>query len=546
MLGAVQQCWPWPRRRSGETVWVRRHQWRSYQRLDLKECRKGDWPKDRAKGRDDAVIEAITPSNASTQAEALSALTNLGYAHGDAASAVAQAAGDDSAVAILKGAIEAVCRLAGHEMAETDPELGSNFMVFFVRDWQELSDTPNLDKMIPELALVATALGLVAAIPAVIFYNKLSTDADRIMSGYEAFADEQLRPHCRRSGFFVSRETDLDVEVSNVSIISGEEFAAMQAQSPGETELPPAPEAPADVDQPAPAVEPEVPSDPPPTPEPVEPSVSEPDPVIPEPAEPIETPITPEQPDAPDVDGDPGATLIVPDARPVPRPADRIADEVVEQPDPDVTIDEVEQSASAPSPDPTPAPEDQEETAREESTTEIVTEADEPSTSAPTRSTRPGRKPKPPAAPAPQVAEATEPSLADSIANAVAEANTETAVAETPSSGGGTSSPITRQEKGALILGIQKCWNVGALGTDALQVSVVVGFEMEKDAKPILGSINLISSKGGSGAAVEKAYQAARRAIIRCGASGFNLPLDKYNRWREVEVSFNATNKELR
>ncbi|MFC3569873.1 protein TolQ [Paracoccus sp. TOH] len=39
-------------------------------------------------------------------------------------------------------------------------------------------------------ALVATALGLLAAIPAVIFYNKLSADADRITGGYESFADE--------------------------------------------------------------------------------------------------------------------------------------------------------------------------------------------------------------------------------------------------------------------------------------------------------------------------------------------------------------------
>ena len=39
-------------------------------------------------------------------------------------------------------------------------------------------------------ALVATALGLLAAIPAVIFYNKLSADSDRIISGYDAFADE--------------------------------------------------------------------------------------------------------------------------------------------------------------------------------------------------------------------------------------------------------------------------------------------------------------------------------------------------------------------
>ena len=39
-------------------------------------------------------------------------------------------------------------------------------------------------------ALLATALGLLAAIPAVIFYNKLSADSDRIVAGYEAFADE--------------------------------------------------------------------------------------------------------------------------------------------------------------------------------------------------------------------------------------------------------------------------------------------------------------------------------------------------------------------
>ncbi|NBD28851.1 MAG: protein TolQ [Alphaproteobacteria bacterium] len=39
-------------------------------------------------------------------------------------------------------------------------------------------------------ALLATGLGLLAAIPAVIFYNKLSSDSDAIVGGYEAFADE--------------------------------------------------------------------------------------------------------------------------------------------------------------------------------------------------------------------------------------------------------------------------------------------------------------------------------------------------------------------
>jgi hypothetical protein len=59
---------------------------------------------------------------------------------------------DDRTLGIVKGALEAVVALADHKMAETDPELGANLMVFFVRDWTELTDTPNLDRMIPDLA----------------------------------------------------------------------------------------------------------------------------------------------------------------------------------------------------------------------------------------------------------------------------------------------------------------------------------------------------------------------------------------------------------
>ena len=55
-----------------------------------------------------------------------------------------------------------------------------------------ISQNTNLAVVAPGIAeaLVATALGLLAAIPAVVFYNKLSADSDRIVSGYEAFADE--------------------------------------------------------------------------------------------------------------------------------------------------------------------------------------------------------------------------------------------------------------------------------------------------------------------------------------------------------------------
>lgn len=58
---------------------------------------------------------------------------------------------DDATLEIVKGAIEAVVTLAGHQMAETDPELGANLMIFFFRDWDELPAVPDLERLIPDL-----------------------------------------------------------------------------------------------------------------------------------------------------------------------------------------------------------------------------------------------------------------------------------------------------------------------------------------------------------------------------------------------------------
>jgi hypothetical protein len=70
---------------------------------------------------------------------------------------------EDQTVSTLKGAIEAVVALAGHQMAETDPELGANLMVFFFREWDELTETPNLDRLIPGLAETVERLKAVEA-----------------------------------------------------------------------------------------------------------------------------------------------------------------------------------------------------------------------------------------------------------------------------------------------------------------------------------------------------------------------------------------------
>ena len=58
---------------------------------------------------------------------------------------------DDATLATLKGAIEEMNKMVGHPVAETDPELGSNLMFFFMRDWAELLDVPDMDKLVPDL-----------------------------------------------------------------------------------------------------------------------------------------------------------------------------------------------------------------------------------------------------------------------------------------------------------------------------------------------------------------------------------------------------------
>ncbi len=58
---------------------------------------------------------------------------------------------EEETLSIVKGAFEAVCKLAGHEMDEVDPELGSNCMMFFFRDWDELLAVPDLGRLVPDL-----------------------------------------------------------------------------------------------------------------------------------------------------------------------------------------------------------------------------------------------------------------------------------------------------------------------------------------------------------------------------------------------------------
>ncbi len=324
----------------------------------------------------------------------------------------------------------------------------------------------------------------------------------------------------------------LELPTMDISVVSEAEFAALtQAAQPPDV-IPDAPEPVLSEPAPEPEPEPIAPApEPEPIPRPEPPQLQvqpEPDPV-PEPA-PAPEPL-PEPTPAPEAVVIPG---VAPDAslRPKPRPADRVASEAVAAPEPDVEIDNTAQEATQPDAEAVEPVEEQTETAPEEAATEIVTEAEQPAASAPSTSTRPKARPREAAASAPETSSAVNAALAEALG--------EPAASEAPNG-----PPLSAQETNALRLSVQNCWVVD-VGSQAANITVVVGMSMDLRGKVIAGSLRLVSSSEGDSTATEVAYQSARRAILRCQKDGYDLPQDKYEQWKEIEMTFNPKDMRIR
>ncbi|MEQ9694668.1 energy transducer TonB [Shimia sp. SDUM112013] len=327
------------------------------------------------------------------------------------------------------------------------------------------------------------------------------------------------------------------MEVTGVSMVSVEEFNAIL-----NTERAPFPET--DVDTP---VAPDVSEDGPamaseadtpvPTERPQETATTDPDATpdlsdlaAPQPAEvtddaPTLTPPAEEM-----------AVLIPRDVvRPTARPAPRVAPEPVAEPAPDTVIDDVVREATTPDDSAGQAVEEpQEATAPEAATTEIVTEAKEQPALAPKASMRPVLRP--PSRPTPTSSGANVAAGADAaVAAALAEAET----AAAPSG-----PPMTQGEKDSMRIAVQNCWVVD-VGGQSSNVTVTVGFSLTREGK-VDGPVRLLSSEGGDEASVNTAFQSARRAILRCQRGGYKLPIEKYDHWRDIEITFNPEKMRLK
>lgn len=109
-----------------------------------------------------------------------------------------------------------------------------------------------------------------------------------------------------------------------------------------------------------------------------------------------------------------------------------------------------------------------------------------------------------------------------------------------------TGAPMTSDERDALRANVLQCWNVGSLSSDALRTTITVAFSMTEEGRPHNDTLRMIESEGSDDNAARQAFESARRAIIRCGANGLKVPMDKYDQWSEVELTFNAENMRIR
>lgn len=321
------------------------------------------------------------------------------------------------------------------------------------------------------------------------------------------------------------RSDPTPMEVQDVTVISAEDYAALSG----------GPAAPAVAEQ---ASRPEA------VPEP-EPEVAAPEPEPAPAPEPQPAPEPEPQPD-PATAPEETAALVPAPPQPKPRPVERVAPEPVAPPPPEALPDPVLREEVAPDSGAEAEREQQQATAPEEAATEIVTEAEEsleqaaalaPSQS-PRPASRPARRPDPDPEPVETATAARQPETEDAVTAALSEAmaGAQTAAPATAAPAG---PPLSAGEKESLRVAVSACWNVGSLSSAALATTVVVAVSLTPEGKPRTETIRMVSSSGGDDGAAKQAFEAARRAIIRCGARGYNLPADKYDRWRDIEMTFN-------
>ena len=98
------------------------------------------------------------------------------------------------------------------------------------------------------------------------------------------------------------------------------------------------------------------------------------------------------------------------------------------------------------------------------------------------------------------------------------------------------SPPLTKNEEEVLVEQINKCWKPKT----KYSVSIVLKVKMNNDGTVQHDSIKLLSSFGEKDKLlVNEVLDEAKKALINCENGENNLPFEKYEHWKEIEMSFN-------
>ncbi len=111
------------------------------------------------------------------------------------------------------------------------------------------------------------------------------------------------------------------------------------------------------------------------------------------------------------------------------------------------------------------------------------------------------------------------------------------AQAQDTATGDGTVWEMSEAEREGFASAVGACWTVEP---SFRMVTVTVRFSMNRQGRVIASNVELVEARGGDDQAQANAYEAVRTAILRCEGRGYDLPEEKYEIWREVDMTFDG------
>ncbi|MBU2991978.1 hypothetical protein Q4555_14835 [Octadecabacter sp. 1_MG-2023] len=86
---------------------------------------------------------------------------------------------------------------------------------------------------------------------------------------------------------------------------------------------------------------------------------------------------------------------------------------------------------------------------------------------------------------------------------------------------------------------VSQCWNI-TQADDPWPV-IEINFELTREGVPLPDSFVMTEASAASETATQAAFASARRAVLRCGMDGYDLPAEHFELWQHVAMTVDPT-----